>query len=310
MSIITVTAESRSVRRVWPLYLLIAILLAGFGRWAAAQRVPEHAEVPESTEVSDLPDAPQSQTQPKTADPKPASVQKLCAPPAKGGQGLGGSAGADTEKAAVRPCRQKFDFAYPLGKPPGHGQRLTSTDKLRIAASDVVDPFNLLTIGATAAISVGTNPDSGYGPGMKGWAKNSGTLLTEDMSGAFFATYLVPAITKQDPRYYRMPNASIARRIGNVLIQPVWSRSDKGGHMPNYGMLIGVPAAVALANVYVPGRKQGVWPTVETSAIAIATAPTDNLINEFLPDVAKHFSFHIVLIQRIVNHLTLTEGSS
>jgi hypothetical protein len=324
VSIITVRAES-SIRREWLLPLVLGLLLAGFGSRAAAQRAPESPELHASTEINNLPDAPQVQTTPnsatsrnpdlKTPDPnssatRPVTTPKMCPPPSKGGQGLGGAAGGETEKAALVPCRQKFDFAYPFGKPPGHGQPLTSMDKLRIAASDVVDPFNLLTIAGTAAISVGTNPNSGYGPGMAGFAKNSGTLLTEDMTGAFFVTYLIPSIAKQDPRYYRMPNASIPRRIGNVLIQPVWSRSDKGGHMPNYGMLIGIPAAVTLANVYVPGRKQGVWPTVETSAISIGTAPLDNLVDEFLPDVAKRVKIRIVLIQRIVNHLTLTEGSS
>ena len=281
------------------------MLLAGLGSLAAAQHVTE------STEVSDLPDAPQSQITAKTADPKPATAQKNCAPPSKSAQGLGGVAGpGEPHKTAETPCRQKFDFEYPFGKPPGHGQRLTSTDKLRMAASNVVDPFNLLTIVATAGISVGSNPQSHYGPGIPGFAKNAGTLLTEDMTGAFFITYLIPSIAKQDPRYYRMPNASIPRRIGNVLVQPVWCRSDNGGHMPNYGMIIGVPAAVTLANIYAPGRKQGVWPTVETSVIAIGTSPIDHLVDEFLPDVAKHVSIHIVLIQRIVNHLTLTEGPS
>ncbi|MBV8674716.1 MAG: hypothetical protein JOZ33_14900, partial [Acidobacteriaceae bacterium] len=271
---IQVTAESSGIRREWLLRLLVLMLLLAPCSCAEAQHLTD------SKDISDLPDAPQSQTVAKTTDPPPASTQnattqKKCPPPSKSGQGIGGAAGgAEPQKNETVPCRQKFDIQYPFGKPPGHGQPLTSMDKLRIAASDVVDPFNLLTIGATAAISVGSNPDSHYGPGMKGWAKNSGTLLTEDMSGAFFVTYLVPSITRQDPRYYRMPGASIPRRIGNVLIQPVWARSDKGGHMPNFGMLIGVPAAVTLANVYVPGRKQGVWPTVETSAIAIATAPT------------------------------------
>lgn len=224
---------------------------------------------------------------------------------------MGGAAGAGVpQKNAGAPFHHKFDFAYPLGKPPGHGQPLTSKDKLRIAASDVVDPFNLLTIAATAAITIGSDPNTGYGPGLKGWGKNSATLLTEDMTGAFFVTYLIPSIAKQDPRYYRMPNASIPQRIGNAIIQPVWARSDKGNHMPNYGMLIGVPAAISLANVYVPGRKRGFWPTADSSIITIASAPIDNLIDEFLPDVAKHVSIHIVLIQRIVNHLTLTEGTS
>jgi hypothetical protein len=107
-----------------------------------------------------------------------------------------------------------------------------------------------------------------------------------------------------------MPNASIPRRIENVLIQPVWSRSDKGNPMPNFGNLLGVPAAVALANVYVPGRKQGFWPIIQTSGIAIASSPIDNIVNEFLPDVAKRVKIRIVIIQRVVNHLALTEGSS
>jgi len=308
---IQVLSESRSIRREGLLLLLVALLLAGFGGWAVAQGAPEHMDVPELTGAADLPDAPLAQNSTAKTDPQPAAAaQKKCAPPSKGGQGLGGAASTGKEKPGEVPCKQKFDFAYPLGKPPGQGQRLSSMDKLRIAASDVADPFNLLTIGATAAISVGSDPHTGYGPGMKGWVKNSATLLTEDMTGSFLCTFLVPSIAKQDPRYYRMPNASIPRRIGNVLIQPVWARSDNGGHMPNYGMLIGVPMAVALADIYVPGRKQGVWPVVQTSAIAIASAPIDNIINEFLPDVAKRVSIHIVLIQRIVNHLTLTEGSS
>ena len=304
VAVVAVRAE-RSIQREWFLYLLVMMLFAGFGRSAPAQQAID------TTDIEDLPDAPQTQTAPSKADPARPTTQKMCAPPSKSGQGLGGVAGGgEPSKAATTPCRQKFDFEYPFGKPPGHGQRLSSMDKLRIAASDVVDPFNLLTIGATAAISVGSNPQSHYGPGIPGFAKNAGTLLTEDMSGAFFSTFLIPSIMKQDPRYYRMPKASIPRRIENVLIQPVWSRGDNGGHMPNYGMLIGVPITVALANVYVPGRKQGVWPTVQTSAIAIASAPIDNIIDEFLPDVSKRVSIHIVLIQRIVNHLTLTEGSS
>ena len=301
---ITVKSEFRGNPQIWFLRIVMLAMLAGTGRWVAAQQTSE------SEEVAALPDAPEAQSAPNATAAQQAAPQKKCSPPKATGQGMGGAAGAGEPAKKTAGCRQKFDFLYPLGKPPGHGQPLTSMDKARIAASDVVDPFNLLTIAATAAITVGSDPHTGYGPGLEGWAKNSATLLTEDMTGAFFVTYAIPSLTHQDPRYYRMPDASIPRRIVNVIVQPVWSRSDKGGHMPNYGMLIGVPAAVALANIYVPGRKQGVWPIVQTSAISIASAPLDNLVSEFLPDVAKRFSFHIVLIQRIVNHLTLTEGSS
>jgi len=246
-----------------------------------------------------LPDAPQSQAAPGAQDAHQVTPHKRC-PPASPPAGR-------PQKNAGTGCAPRFDFLYPLGRPPRTGP-LTPRNKLQLAASDVVDPFNLITIGATAAITIGSNPDTDYGPGMKGWAKNAGTLLTEDMTGEFFSTFLVPSLTRQDPRYHRMPKASIPRRIAHAIVQPVWTKSDKGNSMPNYGDLIGIPAAITLANVYVPGRDQGTGPTAESSAIAIGTAPIDNFISEFLPDVAKHISIHIVFIQRIVNHIALTRG--
>lgn len=272
---------------------------------AVASGLPAQ-EVSKSVRLEVLQDAPPSHLAAETSAQDSAAASKACQSGLQSGcvsKTL--SPGCDTQKKAA--SAKHFDFFYPLGKPPSTGP-LSSRDKLRIAASDVVDPFNLITIGATAAITVGSDSHTDYGPGMAGWAKNSGTLLTEDMTGAFFVTFLAPSLTRQDPRYYRMPKASIPRRIVNAIIQPVWARSDAGHPMPNFGNLIGIPATIALANVYVPGRERGAGPTIESSAIAIASSPIDNFVTEFLPDVAKHVSIHIVLIQRIVNHIALTGG--
>src|ERR1700739_1399100 len=112
--------------------MLAVVLLARAGRWVAARHLSA------SEEVASLPDAPEARAAAKTTDAQPASAPKKCEPPSKG-QGLGGAAGAsEPPKNGTVPCRQKFDFAYPLGKPPGHGHQLTSMDKARIAASDVV----------------------------------------------------------------------------------------------------------------------------------------------------------------------------
>ncbi len=273
--------------------LTYSVLLMWAARWLTAQQVPEPVEIAAS------PEAPQSQVVPSTKDAQQITPRKNCPPTPR-------PAGEPQNNASAG-CALRFDFSHPLGRPPGTGT-LTSRDKLRLAVSDVADPFNLITIGATAAITIGSNPNTDYGPGMKGWAKNSGTLLTEDLTGAFFITFLVPSLTRQDPRYHRMPNASIPRRITNAIVQPVWTQSDKGNHMLNCGHLIGVPATIALANLYVPGRKRGVGPTAGSSAIAIALSPIDNFVSEFLPDVANHISIRIVFIQRVVNHIALTGG--
>lgn len=294
----------RNNRQALFIRVTIAVLFMGLLAWLPAQRISA------SVEVAALPDAPQSQVMLDPSNARQVPPRKDCPPtsPPTGGPS-GAPQTATPLESTNNACRHKFDYFYPLGRPPKTGP-LSSRDKLRIAASNVVDPFNLVTIGGTAAITIGSDPDTPYGPGMKGWAKNSGTLLTEDMSGAFFVTFLVPSLTRQDPRYYRMPNGSIPRRIVNVVVQPIWTRSDSGNHMLNYANLIGVPATITLANVYVPGRKQGVGPTAESAAIAIASSPLDNLVTEFLPDVAKRIKIRIVLIQRIINHIALTTGQS
>lgn len=36
----------------------------------------------------------------------------------------------------------------------------------------------------------------------------------------------------------------------------------------------------------------------------VRTRPIDNVVTEFLPDLAKHIKIRIVLIQRIVNYIS------
>ena len=42
--------------------------------------------------------------------------------------------------------------------------------------------------------------------------------------------------------------------------------------------------------------------------IGLATAPIDNFVSEFLPDVARHIHVQVVVIQRIINQVAKTEG--
>jgi len=191
----------------------------------------------------------------------------------------------------------------------GPSRPLTARQKFHLAARNVYDPFNLLTIVGDAAISVASDPDSHYGPGMLGFAKYSGVSLTQDMTAEFFVTALVPSITHQDPHYHRMPNASYTRRIAHCITQPIWAQSDTGKPMPNYAYIFGITAADTISNIYVPGREQGTWPTAARVAVALGSAPIDNFITEFLPDVARHVSIRIVLIQRVINHVALQDGT-
>lgn len=184
---------------------------------------------------------------------------------------------------------------------------LTPREKAHLAAKNLLDPFNGVTILGNAAIAVGSDPDSPYGPGMPGFARYVGVSYSEDLTGEFFGTFLIPSIFHQDPHYHRMPNATIKRRILHAIVQVGWTQGDNGKGMPNYADILGFPIDAEISNLYVPGEKTNLPSTGARVATGWALAPTDNFITEFLPDVAKRIHVRIVFVQQIINQVAHTE---
>jgi len=187
---------------------------------------------------------------------------------------------------------------------------LTARQKFILAARNVSDPFNLLTIGAVSAFSIATNAHTADGPGLKGFAKNAGVSLSQDMTGEFFGTFLIPSLAHQDPHYHRMPNLSIRQRILHVLDAVVIAQSDQGVPMFNYATVVGTIATNSLGNVYVPGRKHSFGASTARIATSLATDPIGNAITEFVPDLARHVNVQVVIVQRIINRVAIAEGGS
>lgn len=186
-------------------------------------------------------------------------------------------------------------------------KRLTPREKAHLAASNLIDPFNILTIAGEGAIAVAANPHSPEGPGMHGYANYLGVSFTEDITGEFFGTFLIPSLTHQDPHYHRMPDATIVRRAIHCIAQVGWTEGDNGRGMVNYADLVGFAADEGINNAYVPGLDTDASATATRYVLDLATAPIDNFITEFLPDLASHIHVRIVLVQRIINQAARTE---
>jgi len=289
----------RASRIGW-LGLALVLLFASAVRSSAGQA--ESAK-PDAT----VPEAPQPQT-PAEKGAKPAAPCHA----AKSGKPAEPTAGASgmppgTEAAGV-PCNPIPVinwFARFLTGP--EVKALTPAEKGWLAVRNVADPFNALTILGTSAISVGADSHSAYGPGMTGFGKYVGVSYSQDMTGEFFGTFLIPSIVHQDPHYHRMPNASVKRRIFHTITQVEWTQGDNGEGMVNYGNVVGFAIDDAIGNLYVPGRETHFSADVSRYGIGLATAPIDNIITEFLPDVANHIHVRVVLIQRIINQVALAK---
>jgi hypothetical protein len=180
---------------------------------------------------------------------------------------------------------------------------MTWQQKGYLALHDLADPANFGTIVGISAITVGADSHSAYGPGMKGFGKSVGVSYLQDATGQFFGAFAIPVAFHQDPRYFRMPHARLSKRILYSISRTVISRNDDGRSMPNYSVFLSYPIDAVLANQYVPGIHNDASSTTTRVLTGYALDPVNNLLTEFLPDVASRVHVRIIFVQRILNNI-------
>ena len=186
---------------------------------------------------------------------------------------------------------------------------MTWQQKGYAALHQFTDPANFMTIAGISAINIAADSSTAYGPGFKGWGKLTGVSLLEDATGEFFGTFAIPSLTHQDPRYRRMPDASIPRRILNAVSQTYIAYNDNGTRGPNYGVWLTYPIASEIANLYVPGIQSNGPSTVKRILIGYSLEPVNDLVTEFLPDLARHVHIRIIFVQNILNNVAANQSS-
>jgi hypothetical protein len=276
-----------------------SLLVALSASFATAQSPP----LPEAPTPENFLPATQPQANPCQIHNIGASMAAVASLRAAEVTGLNASNSHPAVAAAVVivPCPPKRPNWYDRFTDGPTDKHLTPKDKAWLAARNVVDPVNGISLVGTSAIVVGANSHSAYGPGMAGFGRNVGVAYAQDMTGEFFGTFFIPSIFHQNPHYRRLPHATFPRRLLNTVTQVFWGQSDNGNGMLNYANIIGYAINDEVANLYVPGRTTNLPSSAIRYGVTFAYAPTNNLISEFLPDVARRFHFQNVIIQRLLN---------
>jgi hypothetical protein len=294
--------------------LTTGLLLSAMTAFAQTQppTVPETpAHLPEST-LAELPDAP---------DPAQRTQEDVVAVAEASFKATGGGArscGVFRAMKLVYVDPSRYDVPKPCTELIYPYQRfltsnivipMTWQQKGYLALHDLTDPANFGTILGISAITIGSDSHSAYGPGLKGFGKSVGVSLLQDATAQFFGAFAIPVMVHQDPRYFRMPHARITKRIVYSISRTVVSRSDSGRSMPNYATLLNYPIGAELANLYVPGIHPDGASTVARIFTGYALDPANNLLNEFLPDVASRINVRIIFVQRILNNIASINSS-
>jgi len=160
---------------------------------------------------------------------------------------------------------------------------LTAKQKYELAWKSSIDPFTWLITGAFAGVEQADDTFPGYGQGAQGYAKRYGANFADNFIGTEIGGAILPALFKQDPRYYYKGTGTVRARVLYAIANAVICKGDNGRWQVNYSGILGGMAAGGISNLYYPASdRNGAALTFENAGLGIAGSAVANLFQEFV----------------------------
>jgi hypothetical protein len=160
---------------------------------------------------------------------------------------------------------------------------LNKRQKFELAWKTTIDPVNFVLTGATAGAEQAFNAFGGYGQGAQGYAKRYGAAYADGFTGTFIAGAILPALLKQDPRYFYKGTGSTRARLFYAMANAVICKGDNKRWQPNYSSILGSLASGGISNLYYPpSDRNGAELTFVNAGIGIGADAAANIVQEFI----------------------------
>jgi len=167
-------------------------------------------------------------------------------------------------------------------------QPLTPKQKFYIAAKDSFDWPNYLLGGAFACLYQLEDSNPSFGQGMKGYAHRYVTAYADQVIGNMLTEGALPALLREDPRYYRIGEGGKWHRAGYAATRIFVTHTDKGSTRFNTSEVLGNGITAAIANAYYPDNRS-FSDTMQRLYIQLATDSFSNVLKEFWPDIKRKY---------------------
>jgi hypothetical protein len=164
---------------------------------------------------------------------------------------------------------------------------LSPKAKFSLAFEDSFDYSSFVWTGILATQSYGLDSYPELGTGVAGYSRYYWRGFLDEVSGTYFTEAIVPALTREDPRYYTQEGGGFFHRLAYALSRTVVTKTDSGGTTFNWSEVGGNALEAALSNAYYPPQERGPGKTAENWATQMESAALNNIAKEFWPDFRR-----------------------
>jgi hypothetical protein len=162
---------------------------------------------------------------------------------------------------------------------------LTTKQKFRLAVDDSFDPYAFPVAGPSQRVAQAQNNPKSWGQGWGAFAKRYAAAFADQTSENMMVEGVVPALVKQDPRYFRVAQGSLLRRTEYAVSRTWVTRTDAGHKTFNFSEIGGAGMSAILSNAYYPAESRTASETLRRWGILVGEHAVFNVAKEFWPDV-------------------------
>ena len=255
------------------LFLLFLLLASPFADKLRAQQTPS-----DTPTTAQSPDPPASASDPKASLPDSPKPKTDPVDPAD-------QSGQQTKRILwVIPNYRSVSANTHL--PP-----LSFGEKFWLATQDSFDYSAFLYAGIFAGAAMAQRSQPQFGQGAAGYGIYYAHTFADDTIENYMVGAIVPALTKEDPRYYTLGNGGFFKRTGYAISRLAITRTDSGNETCNISEFVGAGAAAGIGNAYYPTNQNQWVKTYQRWASQIIQDGLANVAKEFWPDI-NHAIFH------------------
>jgi hypothetical protein len=168
---------------------------------------------------------------------------------------------------------------------------LSFKEEFWLATEDTFDYSDFIFVGSLAGISMAQKSEPSFGQGGAGYGRYYWRVFVDSGIENYMTEAIVPAVTKEDPRYYTLGKGGFIKRTGYAVSRLFVTRTDSGKNTLNISELVGSGAAAGIGNAYYPAQSNPWVKTYQRWGTQVGLDGVFNVLKEFWPDI-NHAVFH------------------
>lgn len=163
---------------------------------------------------------------------------------------------------------------------------VTARQRLRWFITEPVMPSHLFGGAISSALGTAVDRPKEYGPHWGGFADRFGMRLPSIVVGNAMEAGL-GTITREDPRYFRVPEASFGSRVKSVIKQTFEARRPDGDYAPAYARYAAYAGSNFLSNEWRVPSESNTHDALLRTGEGFLGKMAGNAFAEFWPDVER-----------------------